>query len=323
MLVNKSLMRLSASGCRNFSSITQPMKTMHFINHPRYGSVYPIVTLDKNSDWVTSGRVSTVGFSAMNTLIVYSTLVQPIFNANIAAFVANPLFLIPSLAVNYLLYQFNRSYFRSDKSLLRNLYLKPNGKQVIYETRDGTSKTVNTIDIYEPVLFENRYESLISFGHGANVYVYLRGNSHIFDSWCLTAVLENKFIDAKNVAYDFDVTKEFTWEFRDLVEIKKRRRIINRYYQPTMKLFKGIDSAKKFERNRSQGITNSKMHNLENYNLYEYVSDWAEVEGSKEDQDIKKAQKQHELNVKNAGREIIEQKAASETQGRRVRRMAM
>ena len=172
---------------------------MHFINHPRYGSVYPIVTLDKSSDYIRAGRVSTVGLTAANFFILYGTLIQPIFEANLAAFVANPLFLLPSLGLNFFLYQHNNSYFRGDKTLLKNIYLKPNGKQIIYETRDGSSKTVNNVDIYEPVLFENRYESIISFGHGANIYVYLRGNAHIFDSWALSAVLENQFIDVKNL----------------------------------------------------------------------------------------------------------------------------
>ena len=65
----------------------------------------------------------------------------------------------------------------------------------------------------------------------------------IYDSWCLDAVLSKKFIDVKNVAYNFDVTKEFTWEFRDLVEIKKRKRFVNRLYKPTAKLLTAIDSA--------------------------------------------------------------------------------
>ena len=49
-------------------------------------------------------------------------------------------------------------------------------------------------------------------------------------------MLDNKNIDTKNVAYDFDFTKEFTWDFRELVEIKKRRRYVLRTYKPTFKV---------------------------------------------------------------------------------------
>lgn len=31
---------------RSFSNIESPLKKMQFIDHPRYGSVYPIVTID-------------------------------------------------------------------------------------------------------------------------------------------------------------------------------------------------------------------------------------------------------------------------------------
>lgn len=56
----------------------------------------------------------------------------------------------------------------------------------------------------------------------------------------LTAVLNNDFIDVRNVAYDYDVTKEFTWDFKELVEIKKRKRTFSRFYRPSIKLFEKL-----------------------------------------------------------------------------------
>ena len=55
--------------------------------------------------------------------------------------------------------------------------------------------------------------------------------------------MDNRFIDTKNVQFDFDLTKEFTWDFRELVEIKKRRRIVSRIYKPTMKVLGKIRDA--------------------------------------------------------------------------------
>jgi len=133
-----------------------------------------------------------------------------------------------------------------DKAMVINMFLKPNGREVIVESKDGTSKTVDSDRIYEKKLFSNKYEKRITFGHGSNNNCFIRGNPQIYDSWALDAVLSSKFIDCKNVAYNFDVTKEFTWDFRDLVEIKKRKRTVNRLYKPTAKVFSGIDSAKRF-----------------------------------------------------------------------------
>ena len=53
------------------------------------------------------------------------------------------------------------------------------------------------------------------------------------DAWVLDRMLDNKNIDTKNVEYDFDFTKEFTWDFRDLVKIKKRKRFVSRTFKPT------------------------------------------------------------------------------------------
>ena len=103
------------------------------------------------------------------------------------------------------------------------------------ETLDGESKTINNMDIYKAESFKNRYSSRIDFYHGANNYIYIHGNTHIFDDQILSAVLTNNFVDVRNVAYDYDVTKEFTWDFKDLVEIKKNKRVVNRFYRPTMK----------------------------------------------------------------------------------------
>lgn len=63
------------------------------------------------------------------------------------------------------------------------------------------------------------------------------------DQWLLDEIMDNRFIDTKNVQFDFDITKEFTWDFRELVEIKKRRRIVQKIYKPTMKVFGKIRDA--------------------------------------------------------------------------------
>lgn len=77
----------------------------------------------------------------------------------------------------------------------------------------------------------------------------------------------------KNVAYDFDFTKEFTWEFRDLVEIKKRKRFVSRIYKPTFKVLNQVRSAMAFEKARKQGTLISKREAYQGYNPYDYIPD--------------------------------------------------
>jgi hypothetical protein len=56
----------------------------------------------------------------------------------------------------------------------------------------------------------------------------------------LDMILDNKNIDTKNKSNDFDFTKEFTWDFRDLVEIKKRKRYVTRTFKPTLKVLSQV-----------------------------------------------------------------------------------
>ena len=69
----------------------------------------------------------------------------------------------------------------------------------------------------------------------------------------LDEVLEGNFIDMKNVQYEVDITKEFTWDFKELVEIKKRKRIVSRLFFPTAKVLNKSKNVKRFERARREG----------------------------------------------------------------------
>lgn len=86
----------------------------------------------------------------------------------------------------------------------------------------------------------------------------MRGNSYAYDSNILAAILQNNFIDVRNVAYDYDLTKEFRWDYKELVEIKKRKRVVNRFYKPNFSLFSKLQSVKKFEANKSVGAISNK-----------------------------------------------------------------
>ena len=229
---------LTSTPTRAFT-IVAPQGSLHFIDHPRYGKVYPIVSMNDQQIYFQLSKSACLGSSLLNSIIIYSLFVYPVFVPAITAVVCNPLFVVPSLFMNYALFQRYFVYF-SSQSFIKNMFLKPNGKQVIVETLDGESKVVNNKDFFKADMITNRYQHRIDLYHGANNYLFIRGNSYAFDSHVLTAVLNNDFIDVRNVAYDYDVTKEFTWDFKELVEIKKRKRTFNRFYKPSVKLFERL-----------------------------------------------------------------------------------
>jgi hypothetical protein len=114
-------------------------------------------------------------------------------------------------------------YFLAPGSYIVNMFLKPNGKQVIVETLDEESRVINNMDFYQADNIQTQFSQRIDIYFGANNYLFLRGNSFCYDSQILGGVLKSHFIDVRNVSYDYDVNKEFTWDFKELVEIKKRK----------------------------------------------------------------------------------------------------
>ena len=242
---------------------------MHFVNHPRYGKVYPVVCMNPNHIYFGSARYACIASSVLNSSILYSLFVQPIFVPAITMVICNPLFMLPSLFINYALVSRYYVFFMS-RSYITSMYLKPNGKQCIVETLDGESKIINNKDFYKAEMITNRYQHRIDLYHGANNYLYIRGNSYVYDSHILTAVLNNDFIDVRNVAYDYDVTKEFTWDFKELVEIKKRKRNVSRFYRPGFKLFEKLQSQAKFEQNHKRAALQSNREILKPFEVYSF-----------------------------------------------------
>jgi len=142
---------------RSFS-IATPIQRLHFIDHPRYGKVYPVVTLNQDTHYRKTAMSSTVMLTLVNTSILYSTFINQIFTAAFSAIFANPIFLLPSLAGNYILWRRSAIYFYGDRAEVVNMFLKPNGKQVVVETRDGESKVINNTDIYEATKLDSKYD---------------------------------------------------------------------------------------------------------------------------------------------------------------------
>ena len=126
-------------------------------------------------------------------------------------------------------------------------------------------------------------------------------------------MLDNKNIDTKNVQYDFDFTKEFTWDFRDLVEIKKRKRFVLRTYKPTFKVLSQVKSAMAFEKAKKMGQLINRRKAFQGYEIYDFFPDTT----FDEKESAAKTIIQHQLNIQNAGKPIA--KTVVETQGRRVK----
>lgn len=217
-------------------AITTPKSKLHFIEHPKHGRVYPVITYDLSKNYYSLPLFASMGHALVNSMLLYGSFVYPLFTPVIQSFICNPVFLGPSVVFNYMMLSKYYVFFFGARSHIQNIFLLPSGKSVIVETRDGDTKEIVNNTFHEARPFTSRFENRLDIIQGANIYYFLRGNTQFHDKFILNAILKKEFIDVNNVAYDYDVSSEFTWNYRELVEIKKRKRVVHRFLKPTARV---------------------------------------------------------------------------------------
>ena len=114
---------------RNFAvGFVIPKAKLNHIIHPRYGKVYPVLCINRKQEWPNLARFSTTALSIINFSIFYSAFCYPLYTAEASAIFANPLFFIPSIALNYILYKRHYSLFYGDRSIITNIFMMDDGK---------------------------------------------------------------------------------------------------------------------------------------------------------------------------------------------------
>ena len=159
----------AAAGLRDFSNRTGfnkmaiPLQKLKFIQHPRYGPVYPVCCIDRKHEYPNLARFSLGFLSLTNFMTIYSTFFVPIFTAEFSAIIANPAVFIPSLCLNYYMYKRHFPLFYMDRSIITNIFLMPSGTKFVVETRDGTSREIEINDVFLTKHLRSRYEYRIEF----------------------------------------------------------------------------------------------------------------------------------------------------------------
>ena len=77
--------RLTAMAWRRFTTMDEPTEKpkmvtprskLHFIDHPRYGKVYPIITFDFSRNYFALPVMSYVGLGCVNSVVLYGTFIS-------------------------------------------------------------------------------------------------------------------------------------------------------------------------------------------------------------------------------------------------------
>lgn len=70
----------------------------------------------------------------MNATTLYSAFAMPVLSPAAMAIFCHPLFIIPSLWLNYIMHHKYKVLYQGDRARIVNMFLKPNGKEIIVET---------------------------------------------------------------------------------------------------------------------------------------------------------------------------------------------
>lgn len=209
---------------RSFA-ITIPYKKLHFIDHEVHGKVYPVACFHKDSVRPKTKISLLFSVTGINSLALYSLFVEPILLDTIWASFCNPLFLVPSLIANYFILTEYSIMLYAKREMAINMWLLPNGRQVIVDTYNGESRKINIKDFYN---YKERSTKFKLGGwkeiyHGTNNYLFMTGNSQYFDKEVFDSIVDRKFVDTKNVVFDIDVDKSFTWDIDELLKSDIKR----------------------------------------------------------------------------------------------------
>lgn len=107
--------QLVQTQARSFAIVTPPAR-IHFIDHPRHGKVYPVCTYDFSRARYSLPCVGFFGLTAVNSVVLYATMIHQIFTPVVAGFLSNPVFILPSLYLNYSMHQKYFIYFYGARS---------------------------------------------------------------------------------------------------------------------------------------------------------------------------------------------------------------
>jgi len=178
-----------------------------------------------------------LGSSAITASVVYSLFIDPILQYTSLAVLCQPAVLFPNMILNYFLYTEFKMMMHAKRDMVINMWLMPLGKQVLVETYNGDIRKVNIKDFYK---FETRttrfgFGNRLEMYHGANNFLFLQGDVQYMDREVIDSIIAKTFIDTKNVFYDFDFDKAFTWEVDELMksDVKKKYcRMHNKFLNP-------------------------------------------------------------------------------------------
>jgi len=276
---------------KNFS-LYIPYKKLSFINHAKFGSVYPVYIADtehylKNNPKKIMPLLSF--FTCINLFVCLSGFqIIPMTKLYDFLFVSDTSVFFSVLFNVYLMKKYIDSLIKY-RNRVKNLFLMPSGMQIIIESFDGNKNHVDIQDIFERRVYL-RYEGTqknsvftnndnsfrANIGWGFNKENFFEGKRKFLDYEILHQIIHRNNIDTSQIKFKSpEVSLNFltSEEKRSLLQKFFGRKILEKfnfnnlklsYFYLKKKIFKGKNSILSRKDNKLIGKRSNNNINLKN-----------------------------------------------------------
>jgi hypothetical protein len=191
------------------STLYIPSKKLCFTKHPKHGRVYPVYlaceekkTFDKYSFFIPV----LVGFSLFNTIIGLTAFNfisnNPIYGITDGNFV----YIALSFGINYYLIGKYLAKSNEYRTRIKNMFLLPNGKEVILETFSEETFKLNIFDIYESRTRSKYEEALNNLKENKKIKIpLLVDNANSFVSYIEWGRVRKHVFQGNRKFLDFEI----------------------------------------------------------------------------------------------------------------------
>lgn len=228
-----------------------PNKDLIFINHPKYGRVYPVYIGDKEFNKKNSPfkyLPATLLLTGINLLYMLSgfqifpvTLVYQNFYSKDVVFIS-------SLILNYFLLKKYFKFVGNYDNRVRCLYLLPSGDKVIIENFDGNVHNLEIFDIYEYNM-RNKYDDIEK-----NVMKWNK-NSITNDNNFLCSIkwgaANEGYFEGRSIIFDYEIFSQIVARINIDTSIKKfheQAKLSYYTYDETIKILNKFQNRRRIER---------------------------------------------------------------------------
>jgi hypothetical protein len=148
--LNKNSISFNKTQIRNFV-LYIPNKKLIFINHPKYGKVYPVYIGDQNYNKKNNPKKLMpfiLLFSAINLFIFLTSWELFPVTTLYQFFHSNEIIYLTSVFINVFLLRKYFKYLTDYSNRVRCMYLFPSGNKILLECFDGSVNRLENLDIY-------------------------------------------------------------------------------------------------------------------------------------------------------------------------------